>query len=590
MLENFMQPLETDETLQARNGITTQPEHAQDVRKLLTTDDVFGRTASPAGQESTSEQCHFWVERGRITEKSQIVRIESQLAGRDVTFYGLIEEVYYRSRLSDIHEAFDGTDGNATEEAPFKPEGTTYASVNILQAEPIILTPPIEQSRVYLGTAADAAMAYGFGDMRRALAIGRLRNGGTQFAGTAQIDLAYLLGENGGHLNVNGMPGVGTKSSFLLAVLKALLHEAHPQPGKPPLHIVPIILNVKGEDLMWLDRPNRDFSTVTHAAEWEAISVPPTPFASATFYSPTEPGSGGAPAIHGCNATAYGWALRDVLTQDLLLYLFADDDINERMHALVLDLASHLTKPDGLTLRGDGPQTWRELIEWMHANGRQEFVQHGHAPGTVAAVYRRLRSALRDGQTIFLLDAQQGQPLQVRRATTTPPQVIDIHSLPGTLQRFVVAAISKQVVAARMGHHAVPGLHYIIVLDELNRFAPRSGNDPITRLMEEVATERRSQGIILFGAQQFASEVSIKVVESAAVRVLGRTGPAELSDQVWRAWSQTARRQSSQLRPNEKLVTQPTFRAPMLVNMPFPAWAMRRADIAAPSSAELPEI
>jgi uncharacterized protein len=279
-----------------------------------------------------------------------------------------------------------------------------------------------------------------------------------------------------------------------------------------------------------------------------------------------------------------------VLAQDLLPYLFADNDINDRMRALVLDLVSYLTEADGLTLRGDRPQTWRALIEWMNGDGRQVFTGYGHAPGTVAAVYRRLRSAVMDGGSIFLFDAQQGHPLRVTRTTTTPPQVIDIHSLPGPLQRFVVAAISKQVVAARVGRHAVRGLHYIIVLDELNRFAPRSGNDPITRLMEEVATERRSQGIILFGAQQFASEVSTKVVESASVRVLGRTGPAELSDQVWHAWSQIARRQSSQLRPNEKLVTQPTFRAPMLVNMPFPAWAMRRADIAAPSSNELPEV
>src|SRR5262249_32189072 len=158
--------------------------------------------------------------------------------------------------------------------------------------------------------------------------------------------------------------------------------------------------------------------------------------------------------------------------------------------------------------------------------GRQVFAGPSHAPGTVAAVYRRLRSAVMDGQHIFVLDAQQGQPLSVTRSTTTPPQVIDIHNLPGALQRFVVAAISKQVVAARVGRHAIPGLRYIIVLDELNRFAPRGGRDPITRLMEEVATERRSQGIILFGAQQFASEVSTKVVESASTRALGRTGPA----------------------------------------------------------------
>ena len=162
MPEDIMQYPETDEAAQVNNGIATQPELVQGPLMPPDTDALLGRVASPVRQESTSERCDFWVQRDRIAEKSQILRIESQLAGQDVTFYGLIEEVYRRSRLSNIHAAFDGTDGDAAEEAPFEPEGVTYASVSLLQAEPNLLTPPIEQSRVYLGTATDAAMAYGF--------------------------------------------------------------------------------------------------------------------------------------------------------------------------------------------------------------------------------------------------------------------------------------------------------------------------------------------------------------------------------------------------------------------------------------------
>ena len=74
---------------------------------------------------------------------------------------------------------------------------------------------------------------------------------------------------------------------------------------------------------MWIDRPNRHFNPAAHTGEWQAIDVPAAPFAGATFYAPTEPGSGGAPTIDGCNATAYGWALRDVLAQELLPSMFA---------------------------------------------------------------------------------------------------------------------------------------------------------------------------------------------------------------------------------------------------------------------------
>jgi hypothetical protein len=131
--EDVMQPLITDETTQASNGIATQPEPGPESLVFPKTDALLGRVASPVRQESTSEHCDFWVQRDRIAEKSQIVRIDSQLAGQDVRFYGLVEEVYRRSRLSNIHEAFDGTDGDAAEEAPFEAEGVTYASVSILQ-------------------------------------------------------------------------------------------------------------------------------------------------------------------------------------------------------------------------------------------------------------------------------------------------------------------------------------------------------------------------------------------------------------------------------------------------------------------------
>jgi len=72
--------------------------------------------------------------------------------------------------------------------------------------------------------------------------------------------------------------------------------------------------------------------------------------------------------------------------------------------------------------------------------------------------------------------------------------------------------------------------------------------------------------------------------------VLGRTGPAELQDKVWQGWDKSARRQAGVLLPNEKLITQPTFRQPMFVTVPFPAWAMSREDIAAQPLDQTPEV
>lgn len=555
---------------------------------------VIGRVATPPQLEATTEQFHFWVQRDQLVEKTQFVRAESDIGGHHIKFYGVVEEVRRRSRKRDIGEEYDGSDGDVGYEPEFKPEGVSYASVSVLRTEPAVLTPPLEQSKVYLGDEEEADASYGFSEMTRSVDVGLLRNGGSNYAGLAKLDLAYLLGDNSGHLNVTGMAGAGTKSSFLMTIIKLLLNEARPRSGaREPLHIVPIVLNVKGEDLMWINRNNRHFDEEDRG-HWNTLGIEPASFEDAQFYAPTEPDSDGAPTIDGCNATAYSWALSDVLSEELFPYVFSDDTSGAMM-SLVYDIAAFLTKDDDQQLGADVPRTWSALLDWMQqqAQKKEDDREVGvkmHQTGTWRALHRRLRSILEEGRSVFPRDAQAGQPLKVARTRTSPPQVVDIHDLPPALQRFVVAAIVKEVVAARTGRHAVPGLRYLLVLDELNRFAPRGSTDPITRLLERVATEMRSRGIILLGAQQLASQVSTTVIEMSAVRVLGRTGPAELQDKVWQSWDKATKRQASVLRPDEKLVTQPTFRQPMFVKMPFPAWAMRREDIAPVRLDQTPEV
>ncbi len=552
---------------------------------------VIGRVGAPPQQEATSGQFFFWVPRDVLAERTQIVTCMSRIAGEDYTYAALIEEVHHRSRDRDMAGAVDSADADLGYRSPFASEGYTYCSASILRVEPHVLTPPRDRSDVLLASPSEAAQAYGFDEMGRPMAVGRLRNGGNQYAGLAQIDLDYLLGQNGGHLNVAGMAGAGTKSTLLLDMLKCLLHDAR-QPGRrEPLYIVPIILNVKGEDLMWIDQRNRYFGSNQRRADhedWAALGIPPEPFADATFYAPGDPSSGAA-AIDGNNATRYDWALRDVIEGGLFRFLFASDDISSAMTALVLDIIDQLTTEDG-QLNREGPQTWEELLQQVRDQTLLDNNNRVHGTGTWRAVYRRLYEILAEGPGIFPRRARSGQPLRVIRDRTTGPQVIDIHALPPILQRFVVAAIVKQVKEARTGRQAVRGLRYILALDELNRFAPRNSSDDITRLLEEVASELRSQGVILLGAQQLASQVSVKVIENAAIRVLGRSGPGELQDRVWAGWDKAARWQASVLGPDEKLIMQPTFRQPMLVKMPFPAWAMRREDIAAPPREALPEM
>jgi DNA helicase HerA-like ATPase len=223
--------------------------------------------------------------------------------------------------------------------------------------------------------------------------------------------------------------------------------------------------------------------------------------------------------------------------------------------------------------------TFQGLLEWVDQQvglGDNERQLRSHHGGTWRKLYRRLLKTVYESGGVLRRNDIKGSPLRLARADTSDPIVVDLAALAGQpeMQRFVVATILRQLVEARTGTKAVKGLVYLVTLDELNRFAPRGARDAITQLVEMVAAEMRSQGIILLGAQQQASKVSDKVIENAALRVLGRTGGLELNTAPWRFLSQSAQRKAERLPLNEKLLIQDNFREPMHVRVPFPVWAM----------------
>jgi hypothetical protein len=367
------------------------------------------------------------------------------------------------------------------------------------------------------------------------------------------------------------------------------------------LKVVPLILNVKNFDLFHIDRRSTRFDPQRHGADWRALGVDdPRPFEEVRYLAPQQAHDANPVSTGRTGGVApYSYSLADVVERGLFHYLFAAEDIgDENFGVLALAIEDWLTRERlehggerRRALRDDGPQTFDELFGLIDSwgNGGAAPIGGHHHVATVRKFHRRLQKMVFEGRGVLRKSDRQGRPLDVTAAETTPPTVIDLSSLARvpSLQRFVAAAIFNQLVEERTGARAVSGLVYLVTLDELNRFAPRGAKDPITRLVEQVAAEMRSQGIILLGAQQQASLVSARVIENAGLRVLGRTGSLELGEKVWRFLSGSAKSRAMQLAPDEKLLVQDGFREPMLVKIPFPPWALRRQE-AVQGEANLP--
>jgi hypothetical protein len=379
-----------------------------------------------------------------------------------------------------------------------------------------------------------------------------------------------------------------------------------------------VILNVKGFDLFWLDRWSTAFKEedrrIWENMGWDELA----PLEIEAFYTAQEPGSELSVQSAGRSddkVQPYSWSLEDIIRDNLFTYLFSDSDREDDNFALVLAdieriLARERRRHDGTPvreMRDNAPaRTFQELFDWFeHGLARGEGrggeepsrrsdmtfepleSRWAHHPATLRRFYRRLRRIVYESAGIFRMEAGDSHPLDISQFPVGRPVVVDIASLTDRhLQRFVVAALLKQAVEQQTGAVALRGMHWLFVLDELNRFAPKGHTDPITQLIETVAAELRSRGVILLGAQQQASLVSPRVVENASVRVVGRTGGHELRQDVFSFLPEELREFVEQLGASDKVLHLPSFRQPMHVRVPRPPWAMRRQE----ASNEPPEL
>src|SRR5207344_460861 len=149
--------------------------------------------------------------------------------------------------------------------------------------------------------------------------------------------------------------------------------------------------------------------------------------------------------------------------------------------------------------------------------------------------------------------------------------VVDLHNLNDRAKRFVVGVVLRRAFERKERSGQARPLQFV-VLDELNKYAPRDGSSPIKEILLDVAERGRSLGIILIGAQQTASEVERRIVSNSSIRVTGRLDAAEATRPEY-GFLPTAHQQRATIaKPGTMFVHQPQIAVPLIVEFPFPAW------------------
>ena len=180
------------------------------------------------------------------------------------------------------------------------------------------------------------------------------------------VDLDFFDGRKGGHMSISGISGVATKTSFALFFLRMLT--ASPQVlGEGAANLRVLVFNVKGEDLLWLDKPNRLFDDAA-AEGWAALGVEASPFPSVRFWAPPRRRSGDVllPDTGGRQegVDVFTWTPREFIDEELLRFLFTDANdqrnqipfVRERVTGQLKRWAVNVTGMPGAVVLRDPPQ------------------------------------------------------------------------------------------------------------------------------------------------------------------------------------------------------------------------------------------
>ncbi len=590
---------------------------------------------------------HFAVAAGSKVQLDELVAVivpDPADPARVIEFFGVVDQV--TRRLEGVQ--FDGD--TALVAQGLLPAHVSYvARVRTTRVEPEEFIPPAPGDPVFLARGALLAKALFTDRMERPLPAGVLRNGEP-----ASLNLDFIDGSKGGHVNISGISGVATKTSYALFLLYSLFN-SRGKSGELLLQDAAnsraIVFNVKGRDLFYLDQPNSRFQEQEN--EWlersgfssnryELLGLPQGPFTSVSVRSPA------LATAHGGDLLAeeqddprikpYCWSLLEFARDGLLPFMlsghrdmsgigFLVDNVTARLRELARgqkgpwllvdaaarqeaasaqgrirdDESSDLLERDARELTGERQriETLDGLIEVIEdhlliANdGEGETRWTARQPKqTREALVRRLRGAARHLGRLVRGD------VPARTLEAARPQVLDSGSQINVIDIHSLPQVAQMftvgVLLRQVFERRETGRDdgkVFVVLDELNKYAPAEGDSPIKDVMLDIAERGRSLGVILIGAQQTASEVERRVVSNAAVRITGRLDTAEAERSEYRYLQATMRQRATILTPGTMIVNQPDVPAPVLVSFPFPAWATRRAEaVSLPDEDELEDL
>ncbi|MEZ4608047.1 MAG: ATP-binding protein [Deinococcales bacterium] len=353
-------------------------------------------------KSATPLDFYFAVQLGVKIQLDDIVFIEVQDPAdyaEVIRFYGVVDEV----KRSYEGVQFDGDTELVA--AGLMPANISYiAHVIVTRVEPEDFIPPSPSDVVYLASGEALDKALYLDNMELPLPAGVLRNGEAGY-----INFEFINGSKGAHINISGISGIATKTSYALFLLYSIFyaHNRHKDRPEPLLdkaqHSKAIIFNVKGEDLFFLDKANNRF--VEQEEKWrskrkldknrfEICGLKASAFDNVSFHGPAKDERGTnliADITSREDVSPYLWTIKDFALLRMLPFVLVDGDSMSNLGFLaahveekLYKLAEHQTGPH-LVVEPFSHFLQEEVAAELKAKAEQKKAQRGRGVDRIAS-------------------------------------------------------------------------------------------------------------------------------------------------------------------------------------------------------------
>ncbi len=546
---------------------------------------LVGRVVATERKPNTTHEFHLWTARDAAIGIGSIVKVVAE----DQTVYGVVVEGFsYTDLLSPLHDYIGAdADPDAESRAPSaRPEIRLYTAA-VLRREPEEPVQPVPMGAVYLADHDDVVVglrmdSYVKGEKDTGIPLGLYTSGGLE--ARVYLDAEFLLGPEAAHLNITGVSGLATKTSLAEFLLASIFEHMPRSKGS----VAAVCFNVKGSDLLFLDQAgDLDESDLRM---YGLLGVPPEPFKNVRYFAPYRADGWNLNTLRTHadlvdQVEPLRWGLKEVMQFSEVL--LTRDDLDAKADALVDFIRDRvLDQPFGpdaghLLMRNHLVRTFRDLEDWFddvlaycEQNGTDRWMTHHTA--TIRKVRNRLNGIVSRAHGLVVNDDAVSD-LPWGEFEDRAVYVVDVANVEPEAQDLVFArVVSKLREGLESGTLGVK--HVVVFADELNKYAPSDGPDTYVRKMLLDISERgRYLGMVLFGAQQFRSQVHRRVVGNSGSAVYGRMDMDELATPGYSVLSHATKTKLASLPKGDLMVRHPHFTQPVFVRFPRPA-VMRGRD------------